>query len=217
MADEEYDVDTVIRRPAFEKWEYKKIFTPSESYTSSSNRLSFYALAELSVECIQRRFADGLPPMDYEGTATLFLFRHYLELTLKKIVWGTRYLESNRKNASEESVIPVPNRHPLMDLWREASKNIPKKLGSGVWPQWDYGFVEQCIDEFDQVDPTSKRFRYGRIDHQIRTDPLTPVQVYWSALQYVMQHTRDVLEDMDTYLIETYGLNAEWKAEQNSW
>ena len=214
---EEYDEDAIYRNPAFEKWEYEKIFVPSTGYVGSSTRGSFYTLALKSAELIVKRIDEGLPQMDYEGTAALYLFRHYLELSLKKIVMGARFLNSKDKNATEESVTKVGKFHDLMNLWLEVKNNIPKKLGGKVWKQWDHSFVEQCIEEFHNLDPDGERLRYKRIHDNDNIDPSPPVLVNWNVFLRGIKHTYDVLEDIDTYLIETYGLNADWEAEQNSW
>jgi hypothetical protein len=136
-----------------------------------------------------------------------------------------------------EQVQPPNQGHDLQALWQEVKGQVPKKLGAGVWPKWDHKFVEQCIEEFHILDPSSERLRYkhvkskpaspaeGFLDADIsrrakkhaQGDPVNPVRVDWSALLHVMEHVRDVLEAMDSYLIETHGMNAEWQAEQKSW
>ena len=40
--------------------------------------------------------------------------------------------------------------------------------------------------------------------------------VWFEALDKQMKHVRDVLWALDTYLVETHGMNAEWEAELNS-
>ncbi len=208
---EEFDKDAIYRWPACEKWNYEQIIYAPEGHIDASPRLDFYDAAKASVQ----RVIDGTG--EIEGTAALYLFRHYLELTLKDLIVGARYLKSKSENMPPDLVLPPSQGHDLEALWNEVKKQVPKKLGAGVWPQWDHKFVEQSIAEFHTLDPSSERLRYNREKNHIERDPLNPVRVNWSALLYAMQHVRDVLEAMDSYLVETHGLNAEWEDEQNSW
>lgn len=148
--------------------------------------------------------------------AALFLFRHYLELTLKHIVFGARSLEKKDKNVPVDAA-EWPTNHDLQCLWAEAKKQVPIKLGAGVWPQWDHSFVEKCVAEFHALDPSSERLRYRWEKKPVERDRFTSLRVGWDELLRVMEHTHDVLEDIDTYLVETHGQNADWEDEMNSW
>jgi hypothetical protein len=211
---DEYDDDVYRLSPSHEKREYLKIFHSFGFGSYSSTRGSYYSLGLLSVQVIVGRILEGKPPLDYEGPAALYLFRHYLELALKNIVGGVRCLDSKDKNST--TALPVPGTHYLVDLWREAKDKIPQKLGPGILRQWDYRFVEKCIEEFHSIDLDSERLRYGSLQAQ-GPDAAPTIQVDWSALLMVMQHTHDVLEDIHTYLVETYGRNEDFESEQNSW
>ena len=207
----EFDEDAIYRWTPHEKWNYQQIIYGPEGHIDASPRLDFYEAAKASVQ----RVIDGTG--EIEGTAALYLFRHYLELTLKALIVGARYLKSKDENMPAELVLRPSQGHNLEALWNEVKDQVPKKLGAGVWPQWDHKFVEHCIEEFHALDPSSERLRYNREKKPIERDRLTPVRVSWDALLYAMQHVRDVLEAMDSYLVETHGLNVEWEAEQDSW
>jgi len=43
------------------------------------------------------------------------------------------------------------------------------------------------------------------------------VGIDFDSLLFNLQRTHDVLNTLDTYLIETHGENEEWQEEQNSW
>lgn len=208
---EELDQDAIYRWPACEKWEYQQIVYTPEGHIDASPRLDFYEAAKASVQ----RVIQGVG--EIEGTAALYLFRHYLELALKALIVGTRHLKSKEENMPFELVLPPSQGHNLEALWNEVKDQVPKKLGAGVWPAWDHRFVGQCIAEFHALDPSSERLRYNREKKFIERDRIHPARVDWNALLYAMQHVRDVLEAMDSYLVETHGQNAEWEAEQNSW
>lgn len=210
---EEFDEDAIYRSPACEKWEYKKIIYAPEGHIDASPRWDFYAAAKASVQ----RLVVGSTVGEIEGTAALYLFRHYLELALKSIVLGARHLETKDKNMLSEQVLPPSQGHDLKALWNEVKSRVPRKLGAGVWPQWDHKFVEQCIEEFHVLDPSSERLRYKHEKQYVERDQTDPLRVDWQALLYAIEHVHDVLEAMHTYLIETHGLNADWEEEQRSW
>jgi hypothetical protein len=39
----------------------------------------------------------------------------------------------------------------------------------------------------------------------------------FASLLSNLHHANDLLDTLDTYLIETYGENEDWQEEQNSW
>ena len=80
----------------------------------------------------------------------VFLYRHYLELQLKMIIKDGYQLLSLDKDYSKC--------HKLDELWNDC-KIIFKK----IWPKGDKEHLEAMddyINEFCQVDPTSTEFRY---------------------------------------------------------
>src|SRR5437867_1349048 len=57
------------------------------------------------------RFSEGL-----EGVAGLFLFRHYLELELKYIIFHARWLEDRETIAQADDIKDVQRTHSLVRL-----------------------------------------------------------------------------------------------------
>jgi hypothetical protein len=217
------------------------------------------------------------------SVAALYLFRHYLELALKSIVYCLRRLDETGQNLPEfEDRRPVETRHPLAQFWNEIKNDCPSKVGGTVWGAWDIAIVDECVAAFDSVDPYGERFRYSnekrygailRIgsdfvevrcpkghkfqecreeeqsklaestfrcqrcydDAELRAkeqgrrcdgrkqwefkvrDRLNPLGISWTAFLKVMEQTHNVLEAIDSYLIETYFENEEWQEEMNSW
>lgn len=80
-----------------------------------------------------------------------FLYRHYIELSLKWLIYLLRSLESNERS--------IPNNtHDVHTLWQESRRlliqhfhpdEVPGLLG-----------MDGCIDDLKQHDPTSFAFRY---------------------------------------------------------
>ena len=80
----------------------------------------------------------------------LFLYRQYIELSLKDIIRDGRYLNHQRRQA--------PAVHELRSLWNEARAIIKKHLAD--IPTRDLERIESLIREFSELDPTSEAFRY---------------------------------------------------------
>jgi hypothetical protein len=217
---------------------------------------------------------------DLVGVAALYLFRHYLELTLKSIAYNLRRLKTGRQNRPEEDRREVEAIHSLVQFWREVKNDCPPKVGKKTWRAWDTKLVDNCVAVFDEIDPNGERFRYHiqngygvllwekdgivglrcpnlhkfkaqktqadlaneafrcmqcyeeeerRAKEKGRTfntanagtfrvrDRLNPLAVSWTALLRVMDQAHNVLEAIDSYLVETYFENEEWKEIQNSW
>ena len=99
----------------FEKWEYRPVlFKSDNSRTWIGVREGYY---EASLGLIQA-LAKGKLSEDLEGIAAVFLFRHYLELSLKRIIIEGRWLKSADKNARKGEVEALKPEHRLRVLWK---------------------------------------------------------------------------------------------------
>jgi len=102
--------------------------------------------------------ADALAQAVYKGNATLdtvilpivFLYRQYIELSLKDAIVTARAVEGKEAG--------YPKNHNLKDLWAEAKGLIKQHYGVDTPREID--FVDPCIEEFHQHDPESFSFRY---------------------------------------------------------
>lgn len=102
--------------------------------------------------------ADALARAVREGDATLdtvilpivFMYRQYIELSLKDAVQTARAIEG--KNAS------YPKHHNLKDLWAEAKELVKQHYGMDTPREID--FVGPCIEDIHEHDPESFSFRY---------------------------------------------------------
>jgi len=80
----------------------------------------------------------------------VFMYRQYLELTLKDIIWRTRRIEHDGQG--------FPKIHSLDCLWSEAKRLLQQHYGAECPKEVEY--VGQCIAEFHTYDPNSTAFRY---------------------------------------------------------
>ena len=251
-----------LRFPACERVAFEQIFYSPNGKLRCAVLDSFYLVGRHVAE----RIVNGEALEDMEGAAALYMFRHYLELALKGIVYCLRRLKTSQKNLPEKDRRKVEPLHPLTQFWTEIKNDCPRKVGRKMWRAWDIAFVDKCVAEFDSVDPDGERFRYssekrfgvalrvGRDFVEVRCpkghklqfgitgqlestvtftcsqccdgknhgefkvrDSLNPLGISWTALLTAMEQTHNVLEAIDTYLVETYFENEEWQEEMNSW
>lgn len=92
--------------------------------------------------------------LDGIGLAICFLYRHYVELTIKYLFvkYGVKDDEAQYKRFLE-------NRHQLNNLWKEA-KAIIKPLKERVGSKINLGILDHYILEIDKFDQNEEAMRY---------------------------------------------------------
>ncbi|MGB9466513.1 MAG: hypothetical protein WBR10_15505 [Candidatus Acidiferrum sp.] len=194
--DEEPDIQPAdfTEYTAFQKWEYRQVIYKGDQDHSWRNLADSYFSA---CEPLVRGLAAGELREDIEGTAAIFLFRHYLELALKSIVYSGRLLiveDENMFNAFKTEVKEVARIHTLGTLWDWVLKDAKPKVEH--WDNYDTESVEKCIKEFDAVDPKGFAFRYRGSGGEF-------CRYAFEALWIQMNHIRQVLDGISTCLYET--------------
>jgi hypothetical protein len=206
VIEEQADLDALPAREytAFDKWEYRQIIYPTDqehSWRDMGN--SYFSACRPLIEGL----ASGKLKEDIEGTAAIFLFRHYLELMLKRIVLSERLLISPDEIAIKEEVEKVANIHDLSTIWKWVVTDAKPKLPE--WDGYDVASVEQCVMEFDRADKKGFAFRYDRQGGEFcRFD--------FVALDNQMEHFRQVLEGIWTCLYEMRAQIREYEEELQS-
>lgn len=187
---------------AFEEWKYDRVFYQEQHPKSWLDLAeSFYRSACILVKGpVEGQFNE-----DVEGIAGLFLFRHYLELSLKHIIVAGRWLTEEGENAPREDVAEVERIHNLRELWQLVLRDAKPKIPEEDWKKYDVGFIERCVAEFDAVDPKGFAFRYGG-------QGVERLRVHFEQLAAIMEHVYQVLEGIRTYLNEMYGENVDYDA-----
>jgi len=148
--------------------------------------------------------AKGQLNEDIEGTAAIFLFRHYLELMLKRIVLAGRLLISENQIAIKDEVKKVANIHELAVIWKWVLEDAKPKLVQ--WRDYDVDSVEQCVMEFDRFDKKGFAFRYDR-------EGAERCHFDFGALAHQMDHFRQVLAGIWTCLYEMRAQIVDYEAE----
>jgi hypothetical protein len=185
---------------AFQKWDYEKVFY-AESHPKSWLDIaeSFYRASLHLVEGV----AEDRLNEDTEGIAAAFLFRHYLELSLKNIILAGRFLTKDSQNAPREDAVPEWG-HNLSKLWKFVLSDSKPKMEAD-WGSYDTEFAGKCIAEFDAVDPKGMAFRYTG-------EGAASLRVHFGWLYAIMEHVHQVLEAIRVYLVEMHGRNADYES-----
>lgn len=150
------------------------------------------------------------------GVVGVFLFRHYVELELKYILFHTRWLRDKDTNATKAEVKAIEQIHFLDKLWAAVKRETPDKIGREAWDEFDTAFIDEVVRDLNIVDPGSYGFRYSGKKFG-EGDP--DAKELWTDFRTILdqsQHVYNVLHTMKVYLIETYGMNAEWERELDS-
>ncbi len=206
----------MIRQSGHHKIPFEQIFYNEDGHIPQGLIDDYYAAARTIAE----RIVNGQTRGEEEGIAALFLFRHYLELALKSGIYHLGWLVSKDKNVPQEERADWLETHDLARLWHTVGVQFPSKMGTDSFNSFDVHFVEKCVAEFHRVDSSGQRLRYfserkDRNQSLVR-DRLKTLAASWPALRIAIEHTHAVLEDMDTYVAETHGLNDEWESEMGS-
>ncbi len=153
-----------------------------------------------------------LPMPAMEGIAGVYLFRHYLELALKHILFHSRWLRDQSSNEHWARVRDVAKTHSLRVLWETVKAERTGKLPDDFWDSHDIGFVDACILDFNTVDQNGEAFRYhGPVFGVAQAQgAVNSLHINFQALSAQMGHARDVLWSLDAYCLNTHGLNEEW-------
>ncbi len=131
----------------------------NDNNTSTLNACLGYTAASLSsVAEKYKEAADALANSAAKGNVILdrailpiaFLYRQYLELLIKDIIYTTRRIENEGNN--------YPRHHNLKNLWAEAMRLFKKHYGQETPKELDY--MQPIIDDLHTRDPKAVYFRY---------------------------------------------------------
>jgi hypothetical protein len=200
-----WDTDADSYHTAFEKRSYKPVFFKAAYSERYSVREAYYEASHDLIVAI----AEGSLRESVKGVAAVYLFRHYLELSLKRIILEGRWLKSEDENARREDVAEMKRTHKLGVLWNMVLADARSKIKSGDWKGFDIDFIKRCIDEFDAVDPNGEAYRYA-------DEGAENYLVSFGQLAQNMGHIHTVFEAIISWLVETYGQNQEWETILNS-
>lgn len=174
---------------------------------------AYFDTAEYVIKGVLSR--DLIPGV--HGVVGVYLFRHFVELELKYILFYSRWLKDSQTN-NEEEIKAIDQIHYLDKLWASVKEEAPKKFEGDSWKNFDIAFIDKVVRELNAVDPGSFGFRYnGKVFGVGEHSPDAELYIDYESILKQMKHVYYVLHAMKVILIETHGMNADWNAEMNSW
>ena len=212
------------RFPQFEKRPYRQAFVlPGPDWKVEAIwEDAYYQSAKRLLEGVAR--GEFLPA--FEGVVGLYLFRHYLELAIKFIVFHSRWLKDAQTSAKLEEIEDVKKTHSLSQLWALAKVECQRVIPAPEWDSIDIAFVDECIRDVDGIDPSGELFRYHGPRFGVEKDPVKRAEmarvirfdlyVRFAELPSIVEHMHDVLDYLDLYMVETHGQIEEWEDYLNS-
>ena len=124
-----------------------------ESYLSSYKKVAHY----LTQYSNNLNIGDKIYPI-------AFLYRHYLEILLKEILFillACLYLGVVDKEEFDKKSIDKRNVHNLLKIWNEIKKYWRELRGSdNILDEQDFRNFEINLQEFHELDPKAEAFRY---------------------------------------------------------
>ena len=129
----------------------------------------------------------------------LFLYRHHLELSLKRI------LEKAKQLGIRESV--VPHGHKLIQLWAE-TKSLLIQLAGGKHDIW-YDSITDFVAIISEIDPNSESFRYAvQTDGKQSLEGITHINL--DVMYDIMESVSGYLSASIDYMNEIPSFQAEF-------
>ena len=142
----------------------------------------------------------------------LFLYRHYVELSLKETIGYGRYLDEQSK--------PLTGGHNLKNLWEEARKYIEKHVFEVIKAE-ELDKIEILIHEIHSIDPSSEGSRYPFVKKKKEKGrhipfPLNACPIDLDELYAKTKEVFDFLEKATNYLAVAKDLEAEFRLDYYS-
>lgn len=140
--------------------------------------------------------------------AGLFLFRHYLELSLKYILLRLHRLTDDGRNLSPEEIKDVMLGHDLETLWTNILKGRAGRIPDESWDVLDIAFLDACIRDFNSG---NRNWVYRYPDERISTrEPQGQPVVDLANLLPIMEHARKVIEGIAGFSDAKHDMNSEY-------
>jgi hypothetical protein len=167
-------------------WETEAVLDNSGDWFASY-AMAYRVAADAVVERVE---AKEISP-DTVGYAVCFLYRHYVELMLKGLIYVGTMLESREAY--------FPKHHRIDELWRQCRPLLEKASPEGKTT--DTNAVERCIQELALLDPSGEGFRFGEDKFGSPTLP-TATQVSLKNMREVMNRIAGFLEGSYDWMSE---------------
>ncbi len=172
--------------------------------------------AEILIEYVGERHRD----QDFLVYPIIFLYRHHVELMLKRIIRRAPHVIGPSLSEKEKQHL---DRHRLDLLWEDLKRMLPAVYKTAGWDESDATDIERIgeyIRQLSEMDADSFSFRYA---HSKKGDPSLPTDLKNINLRYfgeLMGWVADYLYGLDEAIgsmAETkFEMEAEWASEMAS-
>lgn len=113
-----------------------------------------------------------------------FLYRHYFELRLKKLIHDAGELEGVQEFTG--------NQHGLLSLWRRCRPFVEKWIADVSKAELDA--VEETLDQFSNLDPNAQAARYPCDSQRLRASNLVGLKINVKNFGETVSKTANLLD-----------------------
>jgi hypothetical protein len=147
----------------------------------------------------------------------VFLYRHHIELVLKRIISRSPYLIERSLTKAESDHL---EKHRLDLLWQDfkpMAAAISKAAGWDEMPAEDIAGIDDYIRQISEVDPGSYSMRYA---HSKKGDPTLPKDLTHINLRHfdeMMERLANYLGGLEAAICQLESLRQDYEAEMASY
>ncbi len=132
----------------------------------------------------------------------VYLYRHHLELVLKRLVWLIAFVAEEKLN--KKALKDLENQHGLDQLWGDfkcllKTDNV-KQVCKLKFSSDDFAGIDSYIKQLSEVDPKSTSFRYKRNKEGLKNLPETLTHINIGVFADRMESLCTYLDGVDSYL-----------------
>lgn len=173
-----------------------------------NNQSAFYSYGYRSAaeKLINEYDKTSMPEKDAMVFPTIFLYRHYLEIEIKDLIY--------RSERCSEITPSEITHHRLLDIWNtldEKYSELSKKIHKdhNFCSAEDKNKVKRIIEEFNKIDEQSFAFRYPRRkngDKSIKNISHISLNNFKTEIDrviHILDHINETICHYETYLDNT--------------
>jgi hypothetical protein len=135
----------------------------------------------------------------------MFLYRHYLELTIKLCAWEASRIHNRGAR--------VPKGHDVRHLWSQLRQRLAQAVPD--WPPDQLSQMSRLISEFAAIDPAAQAFRYP-VDSKGGPSLERVNLINLRNVRNVMVKIGFLLDCMDAELSNRLDCVLEWESEMEA-
>jgi hypothetical protein len=165
--------------------------------------------AQILVRAVEESACD----QDFLVYPIIFLYRHHIELVLKRVITQAPYLIERALTKTENDHL---EKHRLDLLWQDFKPMASALTEAAGWdelPREDVEGIDDYIRQIFEVDPSSYSLRYA---HSKKGDPSLPKDLTHINLRHfgeLMERLANYLGGLEAAMCELKGLKQDYEAD----